>query len=169
MSKFVAGRLLVLAVFASLAACGETSPPDTAPAPESATPDPGEMASQPHPVPTGPAVAVDLSGIEKADGGQTVAEVYAGKDELEGETVVIRGKVVKVNAGIMDRNWLHIRDGSGADGTNDLTITTSNATPAVGDTVVVTGAVGLNRDFGMGYTYPIIVEDAQVTVEAAGE
>ena len=122
----------------------------------------------PHPVPAEAGTEVDLSGIAKAEGGQTVAEVYAGKEGFEGQTVRVRGKVVKVNAGIMDRNWLHVRDGSGAEGTNDLTITTVDALPAVGDTVLVTGALSLNRDFGMGYTYPVIVEDADVTVETGG-
>ncbi len=67
----------------------------------------------------------------------------------------------------MDRNWLHIRDGSGETGTNDLTVTTTDAVPSIGDTVLVSGTLGLNRDFGMGYMYPVIVEDAKVTVEAS--
>ena len=81
----------------------------------------------------------------------------------------VSGKVVKVNANIMGKNWLHVRDGSGEEGTNDLTITSAGAVPAVGDTVLVTGTLGLNRDFGMGYQYPVIVEDAEVTVEMAAE
>ena len=52
--------------------------------------------------------------------------------------------------------------------TNDLTVTTAGTVPNVGDTVVVKGTVALNKDFGMGYQYDIIVEDAEVTVEANG-
>jgi hypothetical protein len=115
-----------------------------------------------------PNTQVDLSGIEKAEGGKTVAEVFAEKGTLAGKAVTVRGKVVKTNAAIMDRNWLHVRDGSGAEGTNDLTVTTSGALPKVGDTVVVTGEVSLNKDFGMGYAYDVIVEGAEVTVEATG-
>ena len=81
----------------------------------------------------------------------------------------VKGEIAEANANIMGRNWLHVRDGSGEDGTNDLTVTTTGALPEVGDTVVVTGALGLNRDFGMNYQYPVIVEDAQVTVEATAE
>lgn len=165
MSKFVTGRLLVLAVIVSLAACSKEKSAESAPAPEK--PNASEMASQPHPVPSEATAGVDLSGIAKADGGQTVAEVFADRDQLEGETVVVRGRVVKVNANIMGKNWLHVRDGSGEEGSNDLTVTTTGALPAVGDTVVVTGPLGLNKDFGMGYRYPVIVEDAEVTVEAA--
>ena len=67
----------------------------------------------------------------------------------------------------MGTNWVHVRDGSGAEGTNDLTVTTKGEVPKVGDTVVVSGPASLNKDFGMGYTYPVMLEDATVTVEAA--
>ena len=107
----------------------------------------------------------NLSGIGKAEGGKTVAEVFAEKDQLGGQAVTVRGKVVKTNANIMGKNWLHVRDGSGAEGTNDLTVTTAAHLPGVGDTVLVTGQVSLNKDFGMGYAYDVIVEDAEVKVE----
>jgi RecJ-like exonuclease len=91
--------------------------------------------------------------------------VFAEKDALAGKPVAVRGKVVKVNSGIMGKTWIHVRDGSGAEGTSDLTVTTTTAQPNVGDTVLVTGPVSRNKDFGMGYQYDVIVEDAQVTVE----
>ena len=63
----------------------------------------------------------------------------------------------------MNRNWVHLRDGSGAAGKdNDLTVTTSD-NAAVGDVVVVKGTVRLDKDFGAGYAYPVIVEDAKVS------
>jgi hypothetical protein len=82
--------------------------------------------------------------------------------------VTVRGKVVKVNGGIMGKNWLHVRDGSGAEGANDLTVTTAGELPALGAIVVVTGPVTLNKDYGMGYRYDVIVEDAEVKAEAPG-
>jgi hypothetical protein len=78
--------------------------------------------------------------------------------------VKVRGKVVKYNSGIMGKNWLHIQDGSGAAGSNDLTVTTS-ANTKVGDTVLVAGVLSANKDFGSGYKYALIVQDAKVTVE----
>lgn len=119
-----------------------------------------------HPAPgvkAGPA-APDLSGIKKAANGQTVAEIYADKAKLTGKPVAVRGRVVKFNAMIMGKNWIHIRDGSGAEGTNDLTLTTLDKAK-VGDLVVITGELKANRDFGGGYRYPLIVEDAKVAVE----
>ncbi len=109
---------------------------------------------------------VDLSGISKAAGGKTVAEINSGKAELSGQEVALRGKVVKYNAQIMGKNWLHIQDGSGdaADGSNDITVTTSTEAK-VGDTVLLTGKLSLDKDFGYGYKYALIIEDAAVTVE----
>ena len=107
---------------------------------------------------------VKVSGIEKADDGYTVGELFAGKDDLEGKEVSVRGKVVKYNGGILGRNWLHVQDGTGAAGTNDLTITT-DAEAAVGDTVLVRGTLGTDKKFGSGYEYAVIIEGATVTKE----
>ena len=112
----------------------------------------------------GAGATTDLTGIEKAEGGRTVEEVFLMKAELIGTPIAIRGRVVKYNGGILGKNWLHLQDGTGAAGTNDLTITT-DATCAVGDTVLVNGKLVADRDFGAGYVYALIVEDAQVTVE----
>ena len=160
MLKATVSSVLALSLLAA-AGCGKEQPPPAPAAPAA----PAE-STQLHPMPTGASAAdVDLAGIARADGGKTVAEVYAEKDGLADATVVVRGKVVKTNAEIMGKNWLHVRDGSGEEGTNDLTVTTAGALPNVGDTVVVTGKVSLNKDFGMGYQYPVIIEDGEVTVE----
>lgn len=108
--------------------------------------------------------AVDVSNVEKAAGGYRVAELYADKAALGGKDIVVRGKVVKVNLDVMGKNWIHLRDGSGSDGTNDLTMTTS-AVVATGNMVLVRGKLSANKDFGYGYKYEIIIEDAVVTVE----
>lgn len=107
---------------------------------------------------------VDFSGIKKAEGGSTVADVFTNKKDLVGKEVRIRGKVVKYSPGIMGKNWIHLEDGTGAAGSNDLTVTTSTEAK-VGDTVLVTGKVSADKDFGYGYKYDVILEDAQVTVE----
>lgn len=108
---------------------------------------------------------VDFSGIKKAPGGLTIAEIYKQKQTLGKKQVALRGKVVKFNAQIMKKNWLHVQDGTGSPGANDVTVTTSG-TAKVGDVVLVKGTVTLNRDYGHGYKYDLVIEDAQVTVEA---
>ena len=111
-------------------------------------------------------VEIDVSHVTKAEGGVNVGEIYANKADLSGKKATLRGKVVKFNKQIMGKNWLHVRDGSGdaAAGTHDLTITTG-VDAQVGDTVLVTGEVHLDKDFGYGYKYDVILEDAQVVVE----
>ena len=110
------------------------------------------------------ATDVDVTGIEKAEGGQTIAEIFAQKAELTGKQVKVRGKVVKYSPEIMGKNWLHIQDGSGEAGSNDLTVTTS-AAAEMGDTVTIVGQLVTDKDFGYGYQYDLIIEDAEVTVE----
>lgn len=111
-----------------------------------------------------PADKAVVTKVERAAGGKTIAEIFAGKDALAGKPVVVRGKVVKVNNGIMGRNWIHLQDGTGAAGTNDLTITTSG-TAAKGDVVVVSGKIVTNKDFGAGYSYAVLIEDATVAAK----
>ena len=116
--------------------------------------------------PESPEVAdVDLSGIDKAEGGKTVAEIFEGKAELEGQEIKVRGKVVKFTSGVMGKNWIHLRDGTaGADGVYDLVVT-SDAATEVGKTVLVTGTVASDRDFGFGYKYDLMLENARVEAE----
>lgn len=107
---------------------------------------------------------VDLKGITKATGGKSVAEIFAERKTLNGKKVLVRGKVVKYMSGIMGKNWLHVKDGTGASGSDDLVVTTIVAAK-IGDKVLVNGKVASDKDFGSGYRYDVIVEDAEVTVE----
>jgi hypothetical protein len=155
-SKAIAGSLLVLTLLLVLPGCGkEGAGPKAAAAP------PAES----HPLPAAAYTQVDLSGIAKATGGETVAEVFARKDQLAGQQVIVRGKVVKARANIMGKNWIHVRDGSGAESTNDLTVTTTDTPPTVGTTVVVTGQLSRNKDLGLGYKYDVLIEDAKLKTE----
>ncbi|MFQ5329873.1 MAG: hypothetical protein ACE5D4_07785 [Thermodesulfobacteriota bacterium] len=109
-----------------------------------------------------PEVATSGENIEKSADGYTVAELYEKRDELKGKEVQVRGKVVKYSAGIMNRNWLHLRDGSGENGANDITVTTME-TSAVGDVVTVTGRLETDKNLGGGYHYDVIIQDASIT------
>ncbi len=103
--------------------------------------------------------------VEKAKGpdAYTVAEIYAGKSKLNKKTVKVRGKVVKVSAGIMGKNWVHLQDGSGdpAKGTHNLVMTTQDL-PNNGDVVTMSGTLYEDKDFGAGYKYAVIVEEASI-------
>ena len=100
-------------------------------------------------------------GINKVEGGNTIAEIYSQKDDLEGKTVRIRGQVTKFTPEIRGKNWLHIKDSSTLD---DLTVT-SDSTVAINDIVIIEGKLELDKDFGYGYFYAVILEDVKITKE----
>lgn len=104
--------------------------------------------------------------VAPAPGGLTVADLLEKRASLSGKSVVVRGRVVKVNNAIMGKNWIHVQDGSGdvEKGTHDLAVTT-DAEVRVGDIVTVTGLLATNKDFGAGYAYDAIVEQAKVVVK----
>lgn len=171
MNKLPVTCAAVLATLGLLTACGQRSAP-----PAEATAKPAdaaaktadsdaEAAAEPHPMPTVAHAAVDLSGIAKAENGQTVAELYADKAKWVGKPVSVRARVVKANHNIMDRNWVHLRDGTGAEGSNDLTVTTKGDVPAVGSTVLVSGTLTTDKDLGAGYKYEVLIEDAKLVAE----
>ena len=125
---------------------------------------PGGAAHTQAPAPAASNEPVDVSGVKKAEGGLTVAQIHAQRKDLNGKNVLVRGKVVKYTSGIMGKNWLHIQDGSATGAAGDLTVTTA-AQAAKGDTVLVKGVVTSDKDFGSGYKYEVIIEDGKVTVE----
>ncbi len=107
---------------------------------------------------------IDFSGLQKPEGAKTVAEVYAGRKELVGQTVTVHGKVVKFTPEVLGKNWIHIQDGTGEAGTNDLVVTSLDRAQ-VGDTVTVTGLVEADSDLGFGYRYELVVSDAKLAAE----
>ena len=106
---------------------------------------------------------LDVS-IEPADGGISIATLFANRETYKDQIVKIRGQVTKFNPNIMGKNWIHIQDGSDDSESFDLTITTSQVVN-VGDVVTFEGKISLNKDFGAGYTYAVIMEEA-VKVDA---
>jgi hypothetical protein len=96
--------------------------------------------------------------------GKTVAQVYNDMNQLTGKIIKIRGKVVKYNPEIMGRNWIHIQDGTISGNNYDLMVTSKDQT-SVGQIIVVEGKVAINKDFGAGYTYKVMIEDANLKPE----
>lgn len=118
------------------------------------------------PVPAAPSTPSEAITVSKAEGanGLTVGEIFEKKDALANKPVAVHGKVVKVSRNILGKNWLHLQDGTGsqAAGTNDLVVTT-DALPEVGEVVTIKGNLSRDRDFGAGYRYGVIIENAEVT------
>lgn len=99
--------------------------------------------------------------IEPVPGGITIAELMQNRAKYEGKTVRIKGRCVKLNNMIMSRNWIHLQDGSMKDKAIDLTVTTTDNI-ALGTIVALEGVIALNKDFGAGYKYDIIMEEARL-------
>jgi hypothetical protein len=147
--------------FGTLASAMAGAAPASTAAPMGA-PTPGAAATPPG---TPVATAVAVGKITKATGAdaRTIAETWAQKGALKEKTVTIRGQVVRYNPGVMGKNWVHLQDGSGdaARGTHDITVTSQD--PATkGDVVTIQGTVRLDKDFGAGYSYALIVEEAKI-------
>lgn len=128
-----------------------------------ASPHAGGNAANPHAGVAKPGADTADIKVPKATGAnaKTVAEVATKGAELKDKPVLVRGKIVKYNEGIMGRNWVHLRDGSGsaADNTNDILVTTT-ASAKPGDIVTAKGVVRTDKDFGAGYAYKVLIEDA---------
>ena len=124
----------------------------------------GSGVGNPH---AGMSKPVDVGDVRvaKATGAnaRTVAEVLTKGGELKDKPVVVRGKVVKYNPAIMGKNWVHLRDGTGSatDNSNDILVTTANDAK-VGDVVLAEGTVRTDKDFGSGYAYKVMIEDAKL-------
>jgi len=116
----------------------------------------------PHALPKGP--ETPDAKVPKASGpdARTVGEIMTRPDALKEKTVVVRGKIVKINSGIRGVNWVHLRDGSGsaASGTNDLIVTTKEELK-VGDIVIMKGVVRTDKNLGAGYLYKVLVEEGK--------
>lgn len=89
-----------------------------------------------------------------------LSELIQNKAKYAGKTVLISGQCVKANYQIMGKNWFHLQDGSEVSGKkSDLTVTSADAIQ-MGEQAVFEGKIVLNKDFGAGYKYEIIMEDA---------
>lgn len=93
--------------------------------------------------------------------GLSIAKLYADRNKYDGKTIKMKGQVVKINDQVMDRNWIHIQDGTNDSGNFDLTVTTKDSVK-LDEVVTFEGTISLKKDFGYGYFYEVIMEDAKV-------
>jgi hypothetical protein len=106
-------------------------------------------------------VAPEYPGIvvPKIEGVTTIADLYSKKGSLGGKTVRVCGKVVKFAGDIMNRNWVHIQDGTKSGSDYDLALTTQDSVK-VGDIVIFEGILAVNKNIGAGYHYNLLLENA---------
>jgi len=99
--------------------------------------------------------------VEPVSGGLKLSELFANKGSYAGKKVKVTGKVIKFSPEIMNKNWVHLQDGTESNGSYDLTVTTMEVVE-VGATVTFEGVLALDRDFGYGYKYDVILEESKV-------
>lgn len=112
--------------------------------------------------PMKPTISKEDIKIEPIKDGVTIAQIFENPDKYSNKVVKVKGKVVKINSGIMKKNWIHLQDGTSYQDNYDLTIT-SNDMVRNGDVVVFEGKIVLNKDFGYGYSYKVLMEDAKAS------
>jgi hypothetical protein len=100
--------------------------------------------------------------VEPLKNGLTIQQIYSQSADLKGKSVRIKGQVVKFNKQIMKRNWIHIQDGTGTEKDFDLVVT-ADKDVKVGDIIIAEGKLSVDKDFGAGYFFPVIIEDATIT------
>ncbi len=109
-----------------------------------------------------PDVANKEVEIEPAKGGITIEELFLNKEKYNGKKVVVRGVIAKANYEIMNKNWFHIQDGTSYNDNYDLTITSLEGNIKVNDVVTFEGTIILNKDFGYGYFYEVLMADGVI-------
>ena len=129
--------------------------PEDASVPLTVNPHPQKMETEA----TKPIIEKKEIAVEAAANGISIAELFKNKEKYNNTVVTIKGEVTKYNPAIMGVNWFHMQDGTDFNGEFDLTVTTA-AELKIGDVVTIQGKVALNKDFGAGYVYNIIVENA---------
>lgn len=102
-----------------------------------------------------------IEEIPPIAGGKRISELFSNPAAFSDQTIIIKGQCVKVNRNIMGKNWVHLQDGSkDADNNNlDLTVSTMSEVE-VGEIVVFEGKIVTNKDFGSGYRYDLMMEEA---------
>ncbi len=94
----------------------------------------------------------------------SIAELMSNSKKYANKSVTVRAKVVKVSNNIMSKNWVHLQDGTGVEGeVGRVVFTSPTGSPSIGDIVTAKGKVSVDKDFGSGYVYKVIVEESSFT------
>jgi hypothetical protein len=105
--------------------------------------------------------ATDDTSVEAKTFDLSVEELIKNKEKYNNQTVRLKGEVSKYNPNIMNTNWIHIKDGTSFNGKSEVTAT-STTEVKLGDTISIEGKVTLDKNFGSGYIYPILIENATI-------
>lgn len=100
--------------------------------------------------------------IPQAEGGIRISTLFENKQEYKGKRVIVKGQVTHYNPSIMNRNWIHLQDGTEFSGKYDLTATSESLTVSVGQIITLEGTLELDQNFGAGYFYEVLLTDIKM-------
>lgn len=104
-----------------------------------------------------------MEPLAPINGSISIKQLYRDAKKLNGTSVTLHAKIVKISRGIMGKNWIHLIDGSGQADDGLITATTTEEDFALNDRVLVTATLVTDKDFGYGYFYPVILEEASLS------
>jgi len=99
--------------------------------------------------------------IPRVESGITIEEIYSKLDNLEGEKVILRGKVMKVNKNILGTNWITLQDGTGNAPDNAIIVLSSDLA-GIADTITVKGTIKTGINLGAGYKFKVVIDEASL-------
>lgn len=100
--------------------------------------------------------------VTRAAGDLSIAELYEKRADLNGKTVSLRAKVIKVSNNIKGKTWLTLADGTGAAPDNVLRVVTGG-NAQIGQVLTVRGIVRVDVDLGAGYKYKLLIDEAELS------
>jgi hypothetical protein len=104
-----------------------------------------------------------MKALSSINGSISIKELYSDAKKFKSTSVTLHARIVKISKGIMGKNWIHLIDGSSQSDDGVITATTEEENFSVDDLVLVTGTLTTDKDFGYGYFYPVILEEASFT------
>lgn len=105
-----------------------------------------------------PSTSTPLPQVD-VPGSTRISEIVGDPKRFAGKTLQVNGTCTKVNPNIMGRNWIHVKEG-GKSG-QELVITTNDMV-AEGQSVTMIGTVTVDKDFGAGYRYDVLLEGGRL-------
>ncbi len=102
-----------------------------------------------------------LKIIQQPENGTSLEKLLSDPESFKNKEIIIKGQVVKINKNILERNWIHLKDGTTFNDKTQITITSKDSA-SIGDIVTIKGKLILDKDFGYGYVYPVLIENGEL-------
>jgi len=125
-------------------------------------PDARRVVPNPH-VGQGHHPTFDCSGLDtavesKPDGALSIGELAENRHVHDGQSVMVRARVVQAFPKIMGVNWFHVCD----EPNGQVLVASATQWVPPGHIVIVRGTLSLDRNIAGAYHFPLFIEGAQL-------